>query len=126
MASLPLHTHTHQHASPPSQELVPDLVEKFFDPVTNTVRVKRRFTVVETQSRFSWRTVKTVILSSAKYHDGPGGVDPALQPTYALSEVSKHADSAINAAGTKYDVEDKRQVLSPMFPASAFSGFARR
>ena len=108
------------------QELAPDLVEKFFDPVTNTVRVKRRFTVIETQSRFSWRTVKTVVASSQKYYIGPGGIDPALQPTYALSEVMKDVDAAINDAGAKYDVEDHREVQSPFFPSAVFTGFGRR
>ncbi len=66
------------------QELAPDLVIKFFDPVTKTVRLKRRFTVIEVSSRMSWRTQRTVVESSTKYHNGPGGIDPALQPTYAL------------------------------------------
>ncbi len=165
-----------------NRELAPDLVEKarvalsccrvvrshqdltqtaararcvqYFDKKTNSVRVRRRFTVVETHTMLSWKVQRVVVPSSSKYHRGPGGIDPDLQPTYPLSAVLKSADAAINAAGPKCVplhlidcfptlcfmrcvcvvsrvvrlrrpiIEDQRTVATP-FRNNAFSGFLR-
>lgn len=110
-----------------NRELAPDLVEKFYDPKTNSVRVRRRYTVIETPNRLNWKLKKTVIPWRAKYHDGPGGIDPALQETYPLSAVLVHADANVHKADVEgVEVEDTREKVGPFFPSSAFSGLFKR
>ena len=111
-----------------NRELAPDLVEKFYDPKTNAVRVRRRFTVVEKPGRLNWKLAKVVVPWQAKYHFGKGGVDPALQPTYPLEAVMKHADENVHKRDEEGDAPhgDNREPIGPFFPSPVFSGFFRR
>ncbi len=76
---------------------------------------------------YNWKLKKTVIPWQKKYHHGPGGIDPALQETYPLSAVLRHADAKIHDVDEDgKDVKDPRDTQGPLFPSPAFSGLFKK